>query len=127
MVTYKKHTILVKNVFFRNKYFVTGSSLRVAGLTWQEWLVSNLQIYCLFQIESCFFFSFFATYLSCFQCQLIRVVGSQPAFQHRINVAYPTLKMKQNPTSDFQSCTTFIQCRCPTQKQRWFDMVSALV
>ena len=30
-----------------------------------------------------------------------------------------TLKMKQNPTSDLQRCTTLIQRRCPTLKQRW--------
>ena len=30
----------------------------------------------------------------------------------------PTLKMKQNPTSDFQCCTTLIQSQCPTLKQR---------
>ena len=29
-----------------------------------------------------------------------------------------TLKMKQNPTSDFQRRTTLIQRRCPTLKQR---------
>ena len=29
-----------------------------------------------------------------------------------------TLKMKQNPTSDFQRCTTLIQRQCPTFKQR---------
>ena len=28
------------------------------------------------------------------------------------------LKMKQNPTSDFQRCTTLIQRQCPTLKQR---------
>ena len=26
--------------------------------------------------------------------------------------------MKQNPTSDFQRCTTLIQRQCPTLKQR---------
>ena len=31
----------------------------------------------------------------------------------------PTLKMKQNPASDFQSCTTLIQRQCPTLKQRY--------
>ena len=29
-----------------------------------------------------------------------------------------TLKMKQNPTSDFQRCITLIQRQCPTVKQR---------
>ena len=28
-------------------------------------------------------------------------------------------KMKQSPTSDFQSCRKLIQHRCPTLKQRW--------
>ena len=37
--------------------------------------------------------------------------------QRRNNVD-PTLKMKQNSTSDFQRCTTLIQRRCPTLKQR---------
>ena len=42
-----------------------------------------------------------------------------------------TLKMKQNPTSDFQRCTTLIQCQWPTFKQRrknvtqrWNNVVS---
>ena len=50
----------------------------------------------------------------------------QPTFQRRINVVStlwidvdPTLKMNQNPTSDFQRCTTLIQGQCPTLKQRW--------
>ena len=33
-----------------------------------------------------------------------------------------TLKMKQNPTSDFQLWTTLIQHRCPTLKQRWINV-----
>ena len=37
----------------------------------------------------------------------------------RWNNVYPTLKMKQNPTSDFQSCRTLIRRQCPTLKQRW--------
>ena len=36
----------------------------------------------------------------------------------RWNNVDPTLKMKQNPTSDFQRCTTLIQRQCPTLKQR---------
>ena len=36
----------------------------------------------------------------------------------RWNNVDPTLKMKQNPTSDFQRCTTLIQLQCPTLKQR---------
>ena len=59
---------------------------------------------------------------------IIKELAAQPTFQHRINVVStlgstlkyvdPTLKMKQNPTSDFQRCTTLIQRRCPTSKQR---------
>ena len=37
--------------------------------------------------------------------------------QRRNNVD-PTLKMKQNPTSDFQRYTTLIQRQLPTLKQR---------
>ena len=37
----------------------------------------------------------------------------------RWNNIDPTLKMKQNPTSDFQRCTTLIQCQCMTLKQHW--------
>ena len=50
---------------------------------------------------------------------------SQPTFQRRINVVstlcnvVPTLKIKQNPTSDFQRCTMLIQRQCPTLKKRW--------
>ena len=35
----------------------------------------------------------------------------------RWNNVDPTLKMKQNPTSDFQCCTTLIQRQYPTLKQ----------
>ena len=38
----------------------------------------------------------------------------------------PTLKMKQNPTSDFQCCTTLIQRRCGTLKQRWKNLDTTL-
>ena len=44
----------------------------------------------------------------------------------RWNNVDPTLKMKQNPTSDFQRCTTLIQRRCPTLKQRWYYFISML-
>ena len=37
----------------------------------------------------------------------------------RWNNVDPTLKMKQNPTSDFQRCTKLMQRQCPTLKQRW--------
>ena len=37
-----------------------------------------------------------------------------------------TLKIEQNPTSDFQCCTTLIQRRCPTLKQRWNDVDTTL-
>ena len=40
------------------------------------------------------------------------------AVVQRWNNVDPTLKMKQNPTSDFQRCTTLIQRQCPTLKQR---------
>ena len=40
-------------------------------------------------------------------------------WDQRWNNVDPTFKMKQNPTSDFQRCTTLIQRRCPTSKQRW--------
>ena len=36
----------------------------------------------------------------------------------RWNNVDSTLKIKQNPTSVFQRCTTLIQCQCPTLKQR---------
>ena len=38
----------------------------------------------------------------------------------------PTLKMKQNPTPDFQCCTTLIQRSCPALKQRWTDVAQCL-
>ena len=45
----------------------------------------------------------------------------------------PTLKMKQNPKSDFQRCTTLIQRQCPTLKQRrnnvaqrWYNVDTTL-
>ena len=57
----------------------------------------------------------------------------QPTFQRRINVVStlwinvdPTLKMKQNPTSDFQRCTMLIQRLCPTLKQRWHNVDTTL-
>ena len=41
--------------------------------------------------------------------------------------------MKQNPKSNFQRCTTLIQCQCPTLKQRrinvaqrWYDVDTTL-
>ena len=37
-----------------------------------------------------------------------------------------TLKMKQNPTSDFQRWTTLIQRQCPTLKQRWNNVETTL-
>ena len=46
--------------------------------------------------------------------------------QRRNNVD-PTLKMKQNSTSDFQRCTTLIQRRCPTLKQRWYNFILMLL
>ena len=36
----------------------------------------------------------------------------------RWNNVDPTLKMKQNPTSDFHHCKMLIQRQCPTLKQR---------
>ena len=46
----------------------------------------------------------------------------------------PTLKMKQNPTSDFQRCTMLIQRQCPTLKQcrnnvtqRWYNVDTTLL
>ena len=51
-------------------------------------------------------------------------VGST-LFQRRCwNNVDPTLKTKQNPTSDFQRCTTLIQRQCPTLKQRCINVVS---
>ena len=44
----------------------------------------------------------------------------------RWNNVDPTLKMKQNPTSDFQRCTTLIQRRCATLKQRWKNVDTTL-
>ena len=44
----------------------------------------------------------------------------------RWNNVDPTLKMKQNPTSDFQRRTTLIQRRCPTLKQRWNNVETTL-
>ena len=38
-----------------------------------------------------------------------------------------TLKMKQNPTSDFQRCTTLIQRQCPTLKQRRNNVGTTLI
>ena len=35
---------------------------------------------------------------------------------HHSNSVDPTLKMKQNPKSDFQCCTTLIQCQCLSVK-----------
>ena len=39
------------------------------------------------------------------------------AVNHRWNNVDPTLKMKQNRTSDFQRFTKLIQLPCPTLKQ----------
>ena len=44
----------------------------------------------------------------------------------RWNNVDPTLKTKQNPTSDSQRCTTLIQPRCPTLKQRWYNFILTL-
>ena len=44
----------------------------------------------------------------------------------RWNNVDPTLKIKQNPMSDFQLCATLIQSRCPTLKQRWYNFISTL-
>ena len=44
----------------------------------------------------------------------------------RLNNVDPTMKMKQNSTSDFQRCTTLIQCRFPTLKQRWNNIDTTL-
>ena len=51
----------------------------------------------------------------------------------RWNNVDPTLKMKQNPMSDFQRCTTLIQRQCPTLKQRrnnvaqrWYNVDTTL-
>ena len=41
----------------------------------------------------------------------------------RWNNVDPTLKMKQNPTSDFQWSATLIQRQCPTLKQRRNNVV----
>ena len=43
----------------------------------------------------------------------------------RWNNVDPPLKMKQNPTLDFQSCTTLIQHQCPTLKQRWKNVTQS--
>ena len=45
----------------------------------------------------------------------------------RLNNADPTLKMKQNPTSDIQSCTALIQRQCPTLKLRRNNVVSTFL
>ena len=44
----------------------------------------------------------------------------------RWNNVDPTLKMKQNPTSDFQRCTMLIQRQYPTLKQRWYNVDTTL-
>ena len=46
-------------------------------------------------------------------------------YQRWSNV-YPTLKMKQNPTSDFQRCTTLMPDVETTLKQRWYNFISTL-
>ena len=70
--------------------------------------------------------------------QDFRSVSTQPKFQRRIdlvstlriNLEITMMKMKQNrnPTSDFQRCTTLTQrqCRCPTLKQRSYNVISTL-
>ena len=45
----------------------------------------------------------------------------------RWNNVDTTLKMKQNPTSDFQRCTTLIQRQCPTLKQRRNNVGTTLI
>ena len=85
---------------------------------------------------------------SCMQCVAVNVpsqhfnIGST-LFQRcdqRWNNVDPTLKMKQNPTSDFQRFTTLIEPQCATLKQRrnnvtqrqnnvaqrWYKVVSTL-
>ena len=62
---------------------------------------------------------------------------TQPTFQRRINVVNVvdqcwnnidlTLKMKQNPTLDFQRCTTLMRRQCPTLKQPRDNVDSTLV
>ena len=44
----------------------------------------------------------------------------------RCNNVDPTLKMKQNPTLDFQRCAALIQRRCPMLKQRWNNVDTTL-
>ena len=44
----------------------------------------------------------------------------------RWNNVDPTLKIKQNLTSDFQRCTTLMERRCQTFKQRWYIFISTL-
>ena len=44
----------------------------------------------------------------------------------RWNNVDPTLKMKQNPTSDSQRCTTLIQRQCPTLKQLRNNVTSTM-
>ena len=68
-----------------------------------------------------------------FQNFLFQEYASQPTFRRRINVVGqrwnnvdPTLKMKQNPTLDFQRYTMLIQRRCATLKQRWNNIDTTL-
>ena len=72
----------------------------------------------------------------------VKQIFTQPTFQRRITVVStlriqrcgfnrwndvdPTLKMKQNPMSDFQRCTTLIQRGCTTLKQRWDNVETTL-
>ena len=44
----------------------------------------------------------------------------------RWNSVHPTLRMKQNLTSVFHCCKTLIQRRCPTLKQRWYNLILTL-
>ena len=51
-----------------------------------------------------------------------------------VSTLFQRWKMKQNPTSDFQRCTTLLQRQCPTLKQhrnnvaqRCFNLASTLV
>ena len=99
----------------------------------------------------CFFFSltFFSILRKCASHFVLSLTCKTPAnisvsdqrcffvVDQRWNNVDPVLKMKQNPTSDFQLCTTLIQRHCTTLKQRrrnvtqrrdnierWYNVVS---
>ena len=91
------------------RYFETNNFKQVVVLMWF--------------IESDFIYIFI------WACPANISTSSQRCFNvvdQRWNSVHPTLRMKQNLTSVFHCCKTLIQRRCPTLKQRWYNLILTL-